>query len=138
MNDARDKLNLHFSMLGLKGAPFFYFPVFQHFIIYNHSIYFCKDQVQHWYYINKSDTRMIRVFMVLFCRIQSWTSLNIFETNLWRLMFFFVMSWDLKKWSFTTRSNNNIQDKASTSSSIQITSLLSFCGGQNFVSFYSM
>ncbi|CAN7136452.1 unnamed protein product [Brassica rapa subsp. narinosa] len=52
MNDARDKLNLHFSMLGLKGAPFFYFPVFQHFIIYNHSL------------------------------IQSWTSLNIFETNL--------------------------------------------------------
>ena len=75
MNDARDKLNLHFSMLGLKGAPFLCFPIFLHLIIFTSTEFMCasQDQVQHWYEF------------LWGCFADSVvTSLNIFEPNLWR------------------------------------------------------
>jgi len=51
MNDARDKLSLHFSMLGLKGAPYFYLSQSTTFYIYIYTsiefVCITQDQVQH-------------------------------------------------------------------------------------------
>lgn len=73
MNDARDKLNLHFSMLGLKGAPFLCFPIFLHLIILT-STEFMQS---------RSSSTLIWVLWGCFADSVV-TSLNIFEPNLWR------------------------------------------------------
>lgn len=77
MNDSRDKLNLHFSMLGLNGAPFFFcFPVF-YISLYLQALKLCV-RVKIRFNIDMSFYGVVLQDSVVIY-------LNIFEPNLWRL-----------------------------------------------------
>ena len=58
--------HLHFSLLGLKGAPFLCFLIFLHFIIYTSTEFMCASeyQFQHWYeFLKKKRLRIISLFL---------------------------------------------------------------------------